>query len=77
MVIRIKKEDSAYVYRVLESYEGLTNFSTVDGDNSLPYRDIKLHIAPDLIDEVRILIKNLGEEIDLELISGLASTKQN
>lgn len=70
MVIRIKKEDSAYVYRVLESYEGLTNFSTVDGEFSTPFRDIQLHMAPDLVAEVKILIKNLSEEIPLEILSG-------
>lgn len=29
-VIRVKKQDSAYLYSILESYDGLVNFSTLD-----------------------------------------------
>jgi hypothetical protein len=73
VILRMKKEDSAYVYQVLESYEGITNYSTVDGDKGThdrigsPYRDVVLHIAPDLRHHVDKLVENLKKEIYLEV----------
>lgn len=68
MVLRVRKEDSAYLYQVLESYEGLTNFSTLDAPGKPAYRDIVLHIAPDLLPEVLRLVENLKTEIPLETV---------
>lgn len=66
VVIRVRKQDSAYLYQILESYEGLANYSTVSLAKDLPYRDIALHIAPDLRAEVESLIQRLSAEIPLE-----------
>jgi hypothetical protein len=68
MVIRVRKQDSAYFYQILESYEGLANYSTLTCEKDLPYRDIALHIAPDLDLEVQALIERLKKEIPLEHI---------
>ena len=68
MVLRVRKEDSAYLYQVLESYEGLTNYSTLDDGKGTPYRDIALHIAPGLEQEVRRLVERLQKEIWLETV---------
>lgn len=66
MKIRVRKQDSAYLYQILESYEGLANYSTVSQQKDLPYRDIELHIAPDLRAEVEALVARLSTEIPLE-----------
>lgn len=66
MKIRVRKQDSAYLYQILESYEGLANYSTVSQQKDLPYRDIDLHIAPDLREEVERLIDRLSLEIPVE-----------
>lgn len=68
MKIRVRKQDSAYLYQILESYEGLANYSTVVTPKELPYRDIELHIAPDLKGEVDALVGRLAQEIPLERI---------
>jgi hypothetical protein len=68
MVIRVRKQDSAYVYRILESYEGLTNFSTLGDEFSGQERDIVLHIPPDQKAEVIRLVERLKEEIPVEVI---------
>ena len=65
MVIRVRKQDSAYLYQVLESYEGLANYSTLPVAKELPYRDIVLHVAPDLRKEVEALVERLAVEIPL------------
>jgi hypothetical protein len=66
MVIRVRKQDSAYVYQVLESYEGLTNYSTIPSPKGTPHCDIQLHIAPDLRGHVEDLITRLATEISIE-----------
>lgn len=68
MVLRVKKEDSAYLYQILESYEGLTSFSTLFESKSIPYRDVILHIAPNSRKEVERLVMALKEEIALEVL---------
>jgi hypothetical protein len=69
MKIRVRKQDAAYLYQVLESYEGLASYSTVSLEKDLPYRDIALHIAPDLRAEVELLVGRLSREIPLELLA--------
>ncbi len=66
MKIRVRKQDSAYLYQLLESYEGLANYSTLTVEKDLPYRDIALHIAPDLRAEVEALVERLAREFPLE-----------
>lgn len=68
MILRVRKEDSAYLYQVLESYEGLTNFSTLDSKANPAFRDIELHIPPDLRAEVMLLVERLKAEIYLETV---------
>ena len=67
MIIRVRKQDSAFLYQLLESYEGLASFSTVTEGKDLPYRDIALHVAPDFAAEVEALVERLAKEIPLEL----------
>ncbi|RZA05325.1 MAG: DUF4911 domain-containing protein [Proteobacteria bacterium] len=68
MILRVKKEDSAYVYQVVESYEGISNYSTLGEVKGSPYRDVILHIAPDLRHHVEKLVEALKKEIPLEVI---------
>lgn len=60
-VIRVKKEDSAFVYFILESYEGITSYSTLDFKQGDTYRDLELRIPPDFVEEVEDLLKKLGD----------------
>lgn len=61
--IRVRKEDSAYVYFILESYEGITSYSTLDHKVGDPHRDLELRIPPDYLGEVQALLKELGNMI--------------
>lgn len=61
--IRVKKEDSAFVYFILESYEGITSYSTLDFKQGDPHRDLELRIPPDFVGEVDELLQTLGEMI--------------
>jgi hypothetical protein len=68
VVLRVRKADSAYLYRILESYEGITNFSTLPEGQGKPYRDVILHIPPDFIVEVAHLVERLKLEMPIEVI---------
>ena len=61
--IRVKKQDSAFVYFILESYEGITSYSTLDHRPEDPHRDLELRIPPDFLAEVEELLRDLGEMV--------------
>lgn len=61
--IRVKKEDSAFVYFILESHEGITSYSTLPFQQGDSFRDLELRIPPDFIIEVEELLKSLGDLI--------------
>ena len=61
--IRVRKEDSAYVYFLLESYEGIASYSTLDFKPVDPHRDLELRVPPDFVAEVDELLRSLGEMI--------------
>lgn len=56
-VIRVSKSNSAYVYAILESLEGMTMYSTLDGRVEDRFCDLELLIAPDFVKEVTELIQ--------------------
>ena len=62
-IIRVRKEDSAFVYFILESYEGITSYSTLDSRPGELHRDIELSIPPDFLGETQRLLERLGELI--------------
>ena len=60
-VIRVRKEESAFVYFILESYEGITSYSTLEFKQGDVHRDLELRIPPDFLNEVEDLLKRLGD----------------
>lgn len=59
-VIRVKKEDSAFVYFILESYEGIASYSTLPHIQGDLFRDLELRVPPDSIEEVDTLLNDLA-----------------
>ena len=70
MILKVQKKDSAYLYQLLESYEGLANYSTVNIEKDSPHREIKLHLAPDLVPQLKQVLRKIAEEIQIEVIDG-------
>lgn len=62
-VIRVRKEDSAFLYFILESYEGITSYTTLDCKAGDAHRDLELRIPPDFVNEVEDLLRRLGEMV--------------
>ena len=69
MVLRMKKEVAAYFYQLMESYEGLCNYSTLDTHKGAETREILLHIAPDQKQALDKVLANIQKEIDFEIVS--------
>lgn len=61
--IRVRKQDSAFVYFILESYEGITSYSTLDFQPGDAYRDLELRIPPDFVPEVEELLFRLKDMV--------------
>ncbi len=61
--IRVRKQDSAFVYFILEASEGITSYSTLDHKPGDPHRDLELRIPPDFVDEVENLLESLGDMV--------------
>ena len=59
--IRVKKEDSAFVYFILESHEGVTSYSTLEHREVDPHRDLELTFSTDFASEVDEILEDLGE----------------
>ncbi len=59
--IRVKKQDSVFVYFVLEACEGWTSYSTLAFQTGDLHRDLELRIAPDFLAEVSALLRQLGD----------------
>lgn len=59
--LRTKKEDSAFVYAILESYEGVSAYSTLPHETGADFRDILLQIPPDFEKTVDRIVTLLGE----------------
>ena len=62
-VIRVRKEDAAFVYFLLESYEGWTSYSTLPFQKGDAFRNLELNISPDYLKEVEGLLKQMERQI--------------
>lgn len=59
--IRMRKEDSAYVYCILEASSGITSYTTVDYRPGEAHRDVELQIPYYFQAEAADLLKRLGD----------------
>ena len=60
IIIRTRKEDSAFVYHVFEAHEGLTAYSTLPFMPHDPQRDLELLVAPESLNDLRTILKDLA-----------------
>ena len=57
--IRVKKEEAAFLYALLESYEGITGYTTMDHQEGMLFREVELMIAPDFQEDLARLLDEL------------------
>ena len=61
--IRLSKEDSAFVYFILEAHEGVTMYSTVDHRAEERHTDLELLYTPDFEAEVEEILARLSRMV--------------
>ena len=61
--IRVRKEESAYIYFILEAQEGIVAYSTLPHETGSPFRELELQIPPDFVSEVEELLESLQTEL--------------
>lgn len=61
-ILRVHRRDSAFVYAILESLEGMTSFSTLPDAVGQEFRELELHIAPGFAEEVEKVIDGLRKK---------------
>lgn len=66
--IRTKKSDSAFIYHTLEAHEGLTAYRTVPHREGDPHRDVELMYSPDAESDVKKLLEELAQIMELHII---------
>lgn len=68
VIIRVPKQDSAFLYFTLESNEGICFYSTLDYEKGIPYRDIEIMGPPEFYDELKNILEHLKSEITFEIL---------
>ncbi len=65
-VIRVKKQDAAFVYFILESQEGLTSYSTLPQASVHDLdRLLELRISPDFLGEMQEVLLDLSPWVEV------------
>jgi hypothetical protein len=67
LVVRTRKEDSAFLYHVLEANEGLTAYSTLDEQPHALYRDVELLFTEENRQDVMALLQDLGSFVAVSI----------
>jgi hypothetical protein len=58
--IRTKKEDSAFLYHLLEAHEGLAAYSTLPHRSHDPFRDMELIVADEFKRDLELFLEELS-----------------
>jgi len=61
--IRVRREDSAFVYFVLEAHEGVTSYSTLEYRPEDLHRDLELLYSPEFAGDVERILRGLSRMI--------------
>ena len=67
-ILKTSKKDSAFLYFVLESNEGLCFYSTLDESVGEDYRLIQVNYTQDFQDQIEKLISHCQKSINIEIL---------
>ena len=60
--IRVHRRDSAFVYAILESLEGMASYSTLDNAPGHNYRDLALSIPEGFVEEIEVVLEGFRKK---------------
>ncbi|MGK5084312.1 DUF4911 domain-containing protein [Bdellovibrionota bacterium FG-1] len=61
--IRLKREDSVWVYAILEGHEGVCNYSTLPFEKGAGYLDMSLSYTPEFEGQLEDILRQMGDKI--------------
>lgn len=66
ILLRVKREDIVYLNGLIEAYDGLAVFRTLN-----PYESIvELLTTPDCLEELKGVLNEIRKEVSLEILNG-------
>lgn len=68
LVVRTSKNDSMYVYFILESNEGICFYSTLEQSLGQTYRDVEIYCPIEFMQILKNLVANIQKSIKLEIL---------
>ena len=63
-LLRMPKNDSTFLYFILESNEGIAFYSTMAFEKSQPYRDIEIYSTPELSLALKGILEHIKKSIN-------------
>ena len=67
-IIRVPKDQAAFVYFILESHEGLCFYSTLDHEKGQLYRDIDIKGSTDFQADVDHILETLSKSFNVQFL---------
>lgn len=64
-IIRVPKKNSAFVYAILESLEGMASYSTLDKSVGKNFRDLQLFIPEAFVGDINFVLESLRKEFPI------------
>ena len=68
LLVRVSKEESAYLYFTLEACDGLSFHSTLTDSLNKGYRDIMIHTTPELYPELLKQLNYCKQSFEIEFL---------
>jgi hypothetical protein len=68
VIVRVPKEDSAFLYFTLEANEGICYYSTLDYETGTTFRDIDIQGSPEFFSSLMRILDSLQSKIDITLL---------
>jgi hypothetical protein len=72
--IRVHRRDSAFIYAILESLEGMASFSTLPDEPGQTHRDIALFIPPSCERDINIILDGMRKKFPILEIAAEETT---
>ena len=68
LVLRVARENAAFLYALLEAHDGVFNYTTLINDKHLGYRDIFVFSTVSMHEEMRYALETFRGSVDFQIL---------
>lgn len=68
MVLRVARENAAFLYALLEAHDGVFNYSTLTSNKHLGYRDIHVFSTPSMQEEMLAVLGTFRGSVEFQVL---------